>query len=302
MLAFLIPAEIVIAALGMGVLYGYYASGRGHRRCLLMALGLLRILFYYWHAQNKKVTIECEAFDRLTARVQALHGRDNRTGTHCAAVALYTHEIACAAGLSTKQRFRGYRAALVHDVGKTSWPGPLLDGTKGRDEITEVDRLYIKDHPNAGADRILGAGFKHLAQIIRCHHENLDGTGYPRGFQGHEIPQLAKIIRVADTYDVITARDTYQSRRSREEAIAELRSKPELFEQRYVEALVEALEKDPELNYRHEDRRTYEEAIDFYTAGFLRKKRPPKHGRKVKFPHGVAEPIGRESVVKGSSD
>ena len=301
-IAFLIPAEIVTVSLGMGVLYGYYAFGSRTSAMLLMAAGLSAVLFYYWRAQNSKVKIEREAFNRLTSRVQALHARDNRTGTHCAAIALYVYEIACAAGLSTKQRFRGYRAGLVHDVGKTSWPGPLLDGTKGRDEITEVDRLYIKDHPNAGADRILGAGFKHVAQIIRCHHENLDGTGYPRGFQGHEIPELAKIIRVADTYDVITARDTYQSRRSREEAIAELRSKPELFEQIYVEALVEALEKDPELNYRHEDRRTYEEAIDFYTAGLPRKKRPPKDGQRVKFPHGAAEPTGRESVVKGSSD
>ncbi len=294
---FLIPVEIVAAILAMMVLFAY--NKFGEVSVALLGIAMAVVLFYYWHAQNKKVRIEREAFYRLTTRVQALHARDNRTGTHCAAVALYTYEIACAAGLSTKQRFRGYRAGLVHDVGKTGWPAPLLDGSKGRDEITEIDRLHIKGHPVAGADRILGAGFKELAGIIRCHHENLDGSGYPRGFQGHEISEIAKVIRVADTYDVITARDTYQSRRSREEAIAELRSKPDHFEQHYVEALVKALEKDPELNYRHEDRRTYEEAIDFYTVGLLRKKRPQEQDRTVEFPHGAAEPTGREPVVKG---
>ncbi len=293
--AFLIPIELVASTAAMAVLYVYNRFGEV---ALAVVVPIMAgILLYYWAAQKSKIATERNAFDTLTSQVRALHERDNRTGTHCAAVATYAYAIACGSGMSTKQRFLAYRAGLVHDVGKTGWPEGLLDGSKGRNDLTDLDSWYIKNHPLAGADKMAGAGFDELEEIVRCHHENLDGTGYPRGYMGHRIAEISKIIRVADTYDVITARDTYQNRRSKSEAIAELCSKPKLFEQRYVEALVAALEKDPDLSYRHEDRRSYNAAIDFYQNGLLRKKRPPKGLPKLEFPKEGVRSTGRESAI-----
>jgi HD-GYP domain-containing protein (c-di-GMP phosphodiesterase class II) len=86
--------------------------------------------------------------------------------------------------------------------------------------------------------------------VILAHHERLDGTGYPRGLSADEIPELAKVIAVADTYDAMTARDSYREPVSSQEAIFELRrvSGTQL-EGRYVEAFIEVL-KDKDISYR----------------------------------------------------
>ena len=110
---------------------------------------------------------------------------------------------------------------MGHDVGKHILDDAILKGdTKLDDEQWE----FVKRHPEEGARIVrLLEGQEAVAEIIHAHHERIDGRGYPRRLAGEEIPRLSRMISIADTYDVMTARDSYRDPVSSAEAIAELR-------------------------------------------------------------------------------
>jgi HD-GYP domain-containing protein (c-di-GMP phosphodiesterase class II) len=104
-------------------------------------------------------------------------------------------------------------------------------------------------------------GYGPIADIILAHHERIDGTGYPRRLTGTEIPEAARIISVADTYDVMTARDSYREPTSSFEAIQELqRVAGTQLDQRFVEIFVELLE-GKDLDFRHGVDADFEEEL-----------------------------------------
>src|SRR5687768_16233401 len=101
-----------------------------------------------------------------------------------------------------------------------------------------------------------------VAEIVRSHHERLDGRGYPEGLEADEIPELAKIVAVAEVYDTLTADDTYRTPVSSFEALNELRRVSDTqLERRYVEALA-ALLAGRGVEYRHADRADFDEELD----------------------------------------
>ena len=144
----------------------------------------------------------------LSALLRTLDLRDRMTARHSAAVARYSREIAAAAGLSEEEQELAHTAGLLHDIGKFILPDRIL---KGNAELTEADWVEIRKHPYEGA-RIVSQidGYQPVGDIILAHHERLDGLGYPQSLRGDEIPMLSKVIAVADTYDVLTARDSYR--------------------------------------------------------------------------------------------
>ena len=158
----------------------------------------------------------------LSALLRTLDLRDRMTARHSAAVARYSREIAAQAGLSADDQELVHSAALLHDIGKFVLPDNILKS--GRRKLTDAEWEAIKAHPYEGA-RIVSQidGYQPIGEIILAHHERIDGIGYPRGLADEEIPELAKIISVADTYDVMTARDTYREPVSSYEAVIELR-------------------------------------------------------------------------------
>jgi putative nucleotidyltransferase with HDIG domain len=143
------------------------------------------------------------------------------TARHSAAVARYAREIAAAAGLSESDQELAHAAGLLHDVGKFVLPDRIL---KSDARLTEEDWATIRKHPVEGA-RIVSQvdGYQAIGEVIRGHHERLDGLGYPRGLAGNEIPELARIIAIADVYDVMTARESYRTPVSSLDALAEMR-------------------------------------------------------------------------------
>jgi putative nucleotidyltransferase with HDIG domain len=157
----------------------------------------------------------------LSALLRTLDLRDQMTARHSAAVARYSQAIARRAGFSQEQEELVHIAALLHDIGKFILPDRIL---KAGIPLTEEDWMLIRRHPQQGA-RVVGSldGYGPVAELILAHHERIDGAGYPRGIQGEEIPELARIISVADTYDVMTARDSYRQPVSSYEAMQELR-------------------------------------------------------------------------------
>jgi putative nucleotidyltransferase with HDIG domain len=160
-------------------------------------------------------------FGAMRSLVRSIHLHDQMTARHSAAVARYARAIARAAGRPKAEQDLVHTAGLLHDVGKHILTDAILKGdTKLDDEQWEL----VKRHPEEGARIVrLLEGHDEIAAIIHAHHERIDGRGYPRGLAGEEIPLLARMISVADTYDVMTARDSYRDPVSSAEAVRELR-------------------------------------------------------------------------------
>src|SRR4051812_26810318 len=160
-------------------------------------------------------------FGAMRSLVRSIHLHDQMTARHSAAVARYARGIAKAAGCSEEEQQLVHTAGLLHDVGKHILDDAILKGdTKLDDEQWEL----VKRHPEEGARIVrLLEGQAAVAEIIHAHHERVDGRGYPRGLAGEEVPRLSRMISIADTYDVMTARDSYRDPVAPDAAIAELR-------------------------------------------------------------------------------
>ncbi|MGZ8666642.1 MAG: HD-GYP domain-containing protein, partial [Solirubrobacterales bacterium] len=195
----------------------------------------------------------------LSAMLRTLDLRDQMTARHSAAVARYSRAIAQRAGLSRSDAELVHIAALLHDIGKFIFPDRIL---KANVPLTDEDWMMIRRHPAQGAKVVSSVdGYGPVAEIILAHHERIDGNGYPRGLAGDDIPELARIISVADTYDVMTARDSYRKPVSSFEAIQELRNVAgKQLDARFVEIFVELLE-GKDLSFRHGEEADFEEEL-----------------------------------------
>jgi putative nucleotidyltransferase with HDIG domain len=208
-----IPLYVPILAL---FVYGY------HRYSLWLALVFFvpvlaaqRLLHLY--QQEKVVTRDLAAAnERLrrtslsfaTALVATLDARDQYTAGHSAAVAIYARDIAERMGLAQDQRELVHLCGLVHDIGKIGLPAGLLEKPG---PLTLEERRQMEQHSEIG-ERILRNvdDYAEIADIVRSHHERIDGMGYPDGILGDEIPLLARIIGVADAYDAMTSDRPYR--------------------------------------------------------------------------------------------
>ena len=153
--------------------------------------------------------------------MQTLSMRDAMTARHSAAVARYAREVARLLGIDEREQDLIHTAALLHDIGKFIFPDSILFADR---KLTDEEWEIVKLHPEQGAKLVRRIeGYGPVADIIIGHHERVDGKGYPHGVAGDEIPLGSRIISVADTYDVMTSRDSYRRPVSSEAAIVELR-------------------------------------------------------------------------------
>ena len=142
------------------------------------------------------------------------------------------------------------RAAELHDIGKLALPEEILNKPG---PLSESEQLFIGQHTIIG-ERILNVApaLRQVASLVRSSHERWDGQGYPDRLAGTASPLGARIIAACDAYDAMTSTRPYQARRSREDAIAELRRRSgSQFDPDVVAALCEHLESQPHL--RHAD-------------------------------------------------
>src|ERR671927_1240452 len=153
--------------------------------------------------------------------LETLALRDPSAARHAAAVAHYAHELARAAGLSEREQAVVHTAGLLHDIGKEALPDHIL---LGRTQLHPAERRLIKRHPADGARLLLRVeGMGEVAAAVLAHHERIDGKGYPDGLSGDGIPMTARILAVAEVYDVLTAQDSYRIPMAPAEAEDELR-------------------------------------------------------------------------------
>ena len=151
----------------------------------------------------------------------SIEAKDPYTKGHCDRLANYSVAMADRLGLPQEQCVALRRAGIVHDIGKIMVPEHILV-KKG--PLTSDEWAVMKQHPGVG-ERICSPlkSFRFVPQIIRHHHEKMDGSGYPDGLKGDQIPLAARILQVTDVYDALTTHRPYRAALPREFAIATMR-------------------------------------------------------------------------------
>ena len=158
-----------------------------------------------------------EAETILFALAQSVEQRDANTGEHCTRLAHYSMLLGRSLGLPESDIRSLHRGGYLHDIGKIAVPDAILFKPGS---LTEDEWKIMRTHTNIGED--ICRPMKSLSgvlPIIRNHHEKWDGTGYPDGLKGEDIPLLARILQVADIYDALITQRPYKRAFTQEEAL-----------------------------------------------------------------------------------
>jgi putative nucleotidyltransferase with HDIG domain len=263
----LLPSELAAALMTVGIAFIYVQIGIAG----VALFGIVLVTFQYLLgalllSQQRAEELETRTkqlasfqVGMLSALLRTLDLRDQMTARHSAAVARYSRAIAQRAGLSKQEEELVHISALLHDIGKFILPDRIL---KANVPLTDEDWMLIKRHPQQGA-RVVSSldGYGPVADVILAHHERIDGKGYPRGLKGEEIPKLSRIISVSDTYDVMTARDSYRTPMSSQDAIAELRRVAgKQLDADFVEIFIELIEGN-DVSFQHAEASDFEKEL-----------------------------------------
>jgi putative nucleotidyltransferase with HDIG domain len=176
----------------------------------------------------------------VEALALAIEAKDRVTGGHLRRVQRYAVAIGRRMGCEEKQIKALEIGALLHDIGKIAVPEALLL-KPGR--LTRQEFHQVAVHPQIGAEILAAVNFPFpVAELVHSHHERWDGSGYPRGLKGAEIPLTARILSVADCLDALISDRPYRSAFSLEEAMEVLRrGRGKTFDSAVVDALLEVL-------------------------------------------------------------
>ena len=174
----------------------------------------------------------------LEGWVRALDLRDKETEGHTQRVTILTGRLARMLGVKDEDLIHITRGALLHDIGKMGIPDGIL---LKPGQLTEEERALIQKHPVYAYDMLSPIEFLHPAlDIPYCHHEKWDGTGYPRGLKGEEIPFAARIFPIVDVWDALISDRPYRKGMPREEVLSRIQADSgRHFDPQVVEAFIE---------------------------------------------------------------
>jgi putative nucleotidyltransferase with HDIG domain len=264
-----LPVEFAMALLTAGVAFVYERVGVGAVGLLAVVLFVCQYLLragiqaYERGEELGKRTRELASLQvgLINTVLQTLSMRDAMTARHSAAVARYSREVARLLGLSEREQDLIHTAGLFHDIGKFIFPDSILIADR---KLTDDEWETVKLHPEQGAKLVRRIeGYGPVADIVISHHERVDGRGYPYGLSAEEIPLGARILAAADTYDVMTARDSYRDPVSSEEALSELRRVAGTqLDPMVVDVFVEMIERHG-IAFRHSDETDFERELAF---------------------------------------
>lgn len=173
---------------------------------------------------NKLLKLEndkLENFEKtLKAFINMIESRDTYTAGHSERVANYSKLIAVQLGCSKEECELVYQAGILHDIGKIATPDTIL---LKPGKLTYTEYTLIQEHVNVGHELLSHIPmYNDISKIILSHHEKYNGTGYPNGLSGDEIPFLSRIMMVADAFDAMTTNRIYKGRKSIAQALDEL--------------------------------------------------------------------------------
>ena len=236
-LPLLLASDVGFAALGLVIAALWAVLGPAAAAVVLVPLYVARWAMAQFAEQQQAHTAT------LRALCQAVETKDFYTRGHSERVSRGAGMIARQIGMRTDRAEAVRFAGMLHDVGKLGVPTRVLQ-KEGR--LTEEEYAAIQLHPMRGLEIVREIGFLNEALTgIMHHHERMDGRGYPMGFAGHEIPEFARIIAVADAFDSMTSTRAYRRATRMSEAIGELRrGSGTQFDPKIVDAFIVALDRD----------------------------------------------------------
>lgn len=166
----------------------------------------------YFLKQREQHDLQTESdqtsFALAEALAAALDAREHETGLHSQRVACHTQVLARRFTQDTQRLQQVYWGALLHDIGKIGIPDAVL---LKQGQLTQEEWLVMRTHPETGHRILASVPFMaEAAEIVLCHEERFDGTGYPRGLSGDDIPLAARLFAVIDTLDAMTSDRPYR--------------------------------------------------------------------------------------------
>jgi putative nucleotidyltransferase with HDIG domain len=226
-----------------------------------LARALLRSEDRAEQLEARTVRLASMQLGMLVTLVETLALRDRMTARHAAAVARYARALAREAGCSESDQDLAHTAGLLHDIGKFALPDRILHA----EILSDEDWAVVRRHPQEGAT-LVGRldGYGPVADAILYHHEHIDGSGYPAGLIGNEIPLASRILAVCNVYDTLTARDSYRSPMTPQDAITELRRVAgRQLDSELVDTFIAMLKRDGPVTFAHGDDADFEVELAF---------------------------------------
>ena len=169
-------------------------------------------------ARLKQTTDHLERADELlVVMARSVEGKDPNTLGHCERLSDYSARLAARIGMEAADVDALRLSGLVHDIGKGALPDTIL---RKSTTLDDQDWAAMRSHPVEGERLCRGApGFGRVLPIIRHHHEKMDGSGYPDGLRGNDIPKAARVLQLVDVYDALTTARPYRVAESPEGAL-----------------------------------------------------------------------------------
>jgi putative nucleotidyltransferase with HDIG domain len=264
-----LPGQLAAAVLAVILAVAYTKVGY----LVLLSLVLVLVIFQYLarallrsedraeQLEARSVRLASMQLGVLVTLVETLALRDRMTARHAAAVARYARALAREMGCDEADQDLAHTAGLLHDIGKFALPDRILHA----EILSDEDWAVVRRHPQEGAT-LVGRldGYGPVADAILYHHEHVDGSGYPAGLIGNEIPLASRILSVCNVYDTLTARDSYRSPMTPQDAIAELRRVAgRQLDAEIVDAFITMLEREGPVTFAHGDDADFEAELAF---------------------------------------
>lgn len=168
--------------------------------------------------QNKRLTDQLDSAETLLfSLARLIEAKDETTGDHCSRLSHMSMEFGRALGLSSSELEALRRGGILHDIGKLGIPDSIL---LKKDSLNDEEWVIMRKHTVIGAHLCEGlASMRDVVPIILHHHERWDGSGYPYGLAGEEIPLLARIFQIVDIYDALASERPYKKPLSKDKII-----------------------------------------------------------------------------------
>ena len=198
-------------------------------------------------AEERRKQVERLLDQLINALAETIDAKDSYTNGHSLRVAQYSKEIAIRVGKSREEQERIHYMAMLHDIGKIGIPDSIITKSSS---LSEKEYIVTRKHPEIGAEILANISeIPDLGVGARWHHERYDGTGYPDGLKGQNIPEAARIIAVADAYDAMASKRSYRDVLPQKDVYEEIKKgKGTQFDPVFADIMLQMMDED--VNYQ----------------------------------------------------